>query len=264
MNHWQRQCGNALTEFFILALVMVPALFALPLLGKITDANQSAVQASRYVAFEKTVSGKSNEVLKTEVSNRFFADPKLKLATGKGLESESVNSFWAITNAEGEADTLLSPDSPLTLAEENQRVPNDAVAAIASGIVSAGNVLADVIPGAEWNLEKKGLYVATVKTAMKQPVEISAAQKCGDDDQPLACIARKTAIFVDGWNADSSAQAEDRSRSMVPAGVFRPVGNSLAVIGEFPLLKEMKGLKNAFGKVDSEQVPADRLGPWEE
>lgn len=264
MSYWPRQCGNALTEFFIVTLVMVPALFALPLLGKITDANLSAVQASRYVAFEKTVSGKSDEVLQTEVSNRFFADPNLTLSTGNSLQSESVNSFWGITNAEGEADALLNPDSKLTLAVKNQSVSNDAVAAISSGIVSAGNVLADVIPGAEWNLEKKGLYIATVTTAMKQPAGISVVKNCGDDNQPLACIARKTAIFVDGWNADSAAQAEDRSRAMVPAGVFRPVGNGLAVIGEFPLLEEMKGLKNAFGKVDSEQVPADRLGPWED
>jgi hypothetical protein len=264
VNNIYQQQGNALTELFILSLVLVPALVTLPMLGKITDTNQSAVQASRYVAFEKTISGKNTELLTKEVRMRFFADPKLKIATDAEVQPDAVNSFWRITNADGEADSLLRPGSPLSINSNNQSIPNEVVAELSRDIVSSGKFLAKMIPDSDWSLEENGLFVATINSVIKQPGQLPDTMECGDSEDALSCVTRSTAIFVDEWNAGSSNQAEERSRTFVPAAVFRPVGNVLAKIGEIPLLKEMKGLEDAFGKVDSEQVPADRLGPWED
>lgn len=270
MNVRSRQQGNALTEFFILSLVMVPALLSIPLLGKIGNVNQAAVQASRYAAWEKTIhsgsgdSGKDVETLTKEVKNRFFADTDLAVVSGAGLRGNSKNAFWAITSTGGDADSLISPVSPLTLTVENKSIPNSAVQNVSSGVVTIGNALSKAIPDSEWTLEKRGFYVATVSSEIKNPGIFSAAAGCGDSKETLSCIARHTAILVDDWSSSSSEQAENRSRSLVPATVLRPVANVVAQIGDIPLLWELKALKNAFGTVDSEQVPADRLGPWME
>jgi hypothetical protein len=49
------QSGQSLAEFSVALVVLVPLLLIVPLLGKYIDMNQAALQASRYVAWEKTV-----------------------------------------------------------------------------------------------------------------------------------------------------------------------------------------------------------------
>lgn len=270
MNYCRRQTGNALTEFFVLTLVMVPALTAIPILSKISDANQSVVQASRYVAFEATLGSKSTAQLSDEVSNRFLADPSLVISTETGVEDHAVNRFWQITNSEGDADQLLKPLSHSFIRVHNQSIPDRQLAAVSSGLVNSGDLLTGVISNADWRLEKRGLITATVSSSLNRPAFIvgddsgSGDESCPPTEDTMGCISRSTAIFIDEWYSGSANQAEERSRALVPAAVFRPLGNVLAKMGHLPLMEELRGLEDAFGKVDSSQVPEDRLGSWED
>jgi len=270
MNYCRQQAGSALTEFFVMTLVMVPAFAAIPILAKISDANQSVVQASRYVAFEATLGSKSSAQLSDEVNNRFMADPSLAISTEARVHGHAVNKFWQITNSEGNEDQLLKPLSHSFIRVHNQSIPDRKLAAVASGLVDSGDLLSGVISNADWRLEKRGLITATVSSSLKRPALIagddsgSGDESCPATEDSMGCISRSTAIFVDEWYSGSAHQAEKRSRALVPAAVFRPLGNALAKMGHLPLMEEMRGLDDAFGKVDSSQVPEDRLGPWED
>ena len=72
--------GAALVEFVVLAIIMVPLLFAIPMIGKLIDVEQTAVQASRYAAWETTVGVSAADG--NALRGRFFADPAAPIATG--------------------------------------------------------------------------------------------------------------------------------------------------------------------------------------
>ena len=71
-----------MAEFALLVTIMAPLLFAIPMIGKLIDVRQTAVQASRYTAWETTVGvapGAGNAV-----RGRFFTDPASPIVTGAG------------------------------------------------------------------------------------------------------------------------------------------------------------------------------------
>jgi len=256
------QHGNAMVEFFILTLVMVPLLVSLPLLGKISDANQALVQASRYGAFETTVAKPNTAAISQAIKQRFYAAPEQAITSDARVDAGSINNYWQMTASSGDSDHLLKPSSPLKVSSRHQPITDNTVASLSSAIISAGNVLTSISHDTQWDLEKKGLYTISLEAAMTKPHMIDDNSQCGNYKDTMSCIVRSTTILVDEWTSGSVDTAEDRSRALVPAGVFRPVGKVLAKIGEIPLLEELKGLDDAFGKVDAGQVPGDRLGPW--
>ncbi|HET9643641.1 MAG TPA: hypothetical protein VFP68_09865, partial [Burkholderiaceae bacterium] len=100
-NNRQVQRGQALTEFLVVALVLVPLLIAVPLVGKYIDLMQTAEQASRYVAFEgmnRNTSGswKTDDELAAEVRRRFFSrsDAPIKTGDTAGDFSADRNPLW--------------------------------------------------------------------------------------------------------------------------------------------------------------------------
>ncbi len=74
------QGGQALTEFLVVALVIVPLFLLIPLIAKYQDISNSTQLASRYVAFEATQFNdkvnafKSETVLADEVRRRFYSN----------------------------------------------------------------------------------------------------------------------------------------------------------------------------------------------
>jgi len=90
---WQfrKQRGQALTEFLIWSIALIPLLLLTLLIGKYADMNQTAIQASRYIAWERAatttaMNSKSDAQLADEVRSRIFAN------TGRSIKSsDSVN-----------------------------------------------------------------------------------------------------------------------------------------------------------------------------
>ncbi len=261
------QKGNALVEFAVGAAVLVPMVFFIPAIGKIGDVNQSTEQAGRYAAWERTVSAtdnKSDAVLEKEVRNRFLASPDLLIKSNRDGVSGSVNHYWAKGTDQDQHSLMLfsNGENGVEVSSTNQSIPDGPSSTFSEGIAKAGEMMADVIPDSQWGLDGKGLYTAFIKSEIDISGLFASDANCsGNGTGNTVCVQKHNAIFVDDWSSGSTGIAEKRTRTMVPAGVFRPVGNGIAVIGKaVPVFKELKRMRNAFGEVDSNIPVLDRYG----
>ena len=80
-----RNAGQATVEFLVALLVMIPLFFGMHYFARYSDVKHSAIQASRYVAFERTWDpngvAKSAAQLQEETRARFFTP----ISTNSGL-----------------------------------------------------------------------------------------------------------------------------------------------------------------------------------
>jgi hypothetical protein len=262
-----KQRGNALTEFVVLTIVMVPAALAIPMLGKVADVNQSTVQASRYGAWERTInnqSEKSDAELVTEIQNRFFAETRLQIETTNTL-ADSSNPFWVTeTDPEGKAKGMITLGaSAVSVTSNNSAVPGEAFAhTLSESIASAGNAMAKLVDDAEWGLEDKGFYVMEVTTELASGGMLQNGRDCNGEESEnvFSCVSRRNAIFVDDWHSGSTNMTARRVRSLVPGGVFRPIGNAMSYAGEIPVFQDLSAMKDIFGDVRPDVIPLDRYG----
>jgi hypothetical protein len=259
--------GNALTEFAVLAVVMVPAIASVPMLGKLADVNQSAAQASRYSAWERTVSDngqKSDTELTTEVRNRFFASPDILIESAREELSDSGNNFWGtFPDHSGVTKSLVSySENSITVQTSNKEIPNVLAASLSEGIESIGNAMSGLISDSEWDLDGKGFYVAEVNLSIATNSSLTEGTDCSNEasETVFSCVRSHNAIFVDSWESGSVGQTEERVRSLMPGAVFKPIGNGIAYLGNVAIFKELKKLKNVFGEVNPDVLPLDRYG----
>jgi hypothetical protein len=248
--------GNAITEFAVLALVMVPAMSIMTNMGKMSDTNQSTIAATRYVAWERTVaqpSQKTEATIATEVNNRFFRDSDVVIESHQGLldESEFSNGF-----------SLLANDKEsIVVSMTNGSIPSGTGADILSeGISTIAGVMEGLHSGANWDLETNGFYTAAVGANVAASQLLSGSTDCSGEESndTFTCISRRNVIFVDGWTSDSPSQTEARVKALVPGGALKPVGDFLSNFGALPVFKELKKMKGIFGDVREDVLPLDR------
>jgi hypothetical protein len=265
-----KQKGNASIETILVATVMVPLLGGLPLLGKISDVNNTTAQSSRYLAWEQTIAGpvhKSADQLQAEVNNRFFARPDLLIKTGRGTLSadEYNNPMWSGYgyNEENEPNRLVSLGGGLRTQVINQQ-PDSIAGPLSSGISAIGNTLAN-FTGGEWQIESEGLYTATVSVDIAGNNHLTSGVNCDhqESENVASCAIRSNAIFVDSWDARNSSHAANRARTFVPAGALEDVGDGAATIAQFvPFFSDITKLRSdgngGFGYVNANVVPMDR------
>ena len=262
--------GNAMAEFVVVAAILVPAVLAIPVLSKITDTNLASVQASRYSVWERTIfdSGdKSDAVITVEARNRFFAREDLFIETEDELlvGDDAKRTFWeTIRTDDVQAESLISESgAAVVIVTRNESIPSGTGADIlADGISAAGSAMDGMIPDAEWDLERRGFYIAEVTSEVGTNRLIGAGTDCGgvDSDTVAVCMQHRAALFTDSWDSGSPNQTEERVRALVPAGVFNQVGDVLSYVGAVPLFAELKHLKGIFGHVEADILPADRHG----
>lgn len=92
------QHGQAMTEFLVACLVLIPLFLAMPLLGKYLDMAHAGVQGSRYLAWERTVwapSDKSDLELIQEMRHRVYTavGEPLRPTDGAGPPA-AYNPLW--------------------------------------------------------------------------------------------------------------------------------------------------------------------------
>lgn len=264
--------GSAMTEFAVLCLVMVPMFSIMPLLGKVSDMNQTTIQASRYAAWERTVHDeqeKSDDRLAVEVSNLFFSKPGEMVRTNEDLltGNDHQNNFWSGYGViDSKQNRLLVADgSGLKSYVEttNESLPGVVSGTLTGGINTVISAMADLNSGANWDLEENGLYVAKVGTNVNSNVFLSGTKDCSnsENDKVFSCIRRRNAILVDSWASSDSEQVKTRVKSLVPTGAFAPIANLTTVMSIAPFMKEFGKLdKDAFGYVDPDVLPPDRYG----
>ena len=262
--------GAALVEFVVLAIIMVPLLFAIPMIGKLIDVEQTAVQASRYAAWETTVGVSAADG--NALQGRFFADPAASIATGVG--GTGNNPLWGeglVSRGGHEKNTRI-----VVMSDGVAAIPHvparDGRASIAAGVgeavKEAGNALEKVSSlGApvDWSLSADGLTVGGVRVGVGRNGLLRNSPSPCAVAGAYACLEELSVIMSDGWSAGDDDQAVERIRSLVPANALREVGDLFSLAGKIPVFKELEGLESAFGHVDVSELPAseDNIRPLE-
>lgn len=274
-NAMHHQKGTALTEFVIVASVLIPIMFGIPMIGKIIDLKQTTVQASRYSAWETTVSPQNAP--QNNLDERFFSSSSAPI----GSADIGPNTLWgpeAPTLAEGDvggteplsgyqADTAIvvsagatsASPSAYTSGENNgvQYAPgtDEGVAYKVGQAVEAVGVLDGPTDG-DWTMLTDGLVRGEASVQLQSNGWLESQT-----------ITHGTVIMTDNWSVRDAVAARDRVRPLVPAAVLDTVGEVIGAIGLVPGVTELKHFgrdsgRGVFGYIDVEPLPpSEDLGP---
>jgi len=265
----RRSRGAALTEMVLLLMVMIPLLFAIPMIGKLTDLRQTAVSAGRYATWQATVSPEGVSA-PAQVASRFFAEADRALTSDE--PSFSSHALWGAMDGDDERDVPVDGDDPgvhvaggwprhsavrideATVAVTPWRTADDDLGmaeTVGDAVVSAGKALG----GSRWDLADTALTRSTIGVDVRmngwwEKQGVACANGMG------GCLHEAGVILVDGWEVGSDAQAENRVKALVPATHLESVGEVLSGLGALPILEELRGVEHMFGHVDMEPLPA--------
>ncbi|ASJ71942.1 hypothetical protein [Granulosicoccus antarcticus] len=251
-----RQVGSALTETIILSIAMVPLFFAIPMIGKLADIRQTGEQAARYGSWEATVNTRGSGAATIErTEERFFKSQNSAIASiAQDLPEHSLwgNDRAQSTGYRGDTDVRIDLDASAARAWQYDFTGQPAGAIIGEQAGRVGKLL-DGIGSNDWSIESNALVRSGVE------IEVKANNWLREDacsaSQNAGCLSVSSVIMADSWGAGSESQAKNRVKSLVPASALEPVGDMMAIVGEFPIFKEMKGLKGALGHVDMGVLP---------
>ncbi|HEX9625532.1 MAG TPA: hypothetical protein VGA00_01180 [Acidiferrobacterales bacterium] len=236
-------------------LAMLPLFMLLPVLGKLSDMNESAIIASRYMAWERTLASpavKSDAEIRDEMRKRMFADSRLFIATGDAPDQADAAqhvSLWSQIHPE--RPRLLENFSDVNMGIREDRVPGNA----SDLLYAAKDLLTAFDSDDRFNVNTAGLYRADVDVK-------TGFQPQGSDS--LLRIRRHMVILADGWAASAPSggpdSAAERVRGMVPTDRMNDmeIERVTSLLGSFPLTQEIRGFE--AGAITPEIVPPDRLG----
>jgi hypothetical protein len=228
------QRGQALTEFIVIALALIPLFLLLPLIAKYQDIAHATEMASRYVAFDAIVnndgmgSAKSADVLAAEVRRRFYSNEDAPIKTGDtaGDFKAHQNHFWRTPQGD-----------PLVRNFGDVRVTFGAGGATpAAGFKAAsdGRPFSQPLPinvQEELGLQARGVYTANVSVTLADllPLAGSYASTYEQFKDIGLTMTRNTSIVVDTWTARDPTQVESRidSLALFPGSAVRPLKPAL-------------------------------------
>jgi hypothetical protein len=249
--------GQALTEFLVVALVLVPLYLLMPLIAKYQDIAYQTLMASRYVAFDAAVNNESQNTWKNpaqlagEVRRRFFSTPDAPIKTNDtaGNFRAHRNAFW---NGPKNEPLIADFDADVAVGFGQNRSPAQAGSLMAASdgdpFDRAGNTEVETHIADQFGMKPTGLFTGNVAVKLANlPADVAAYQPFDKID---LSITRHTSITVDGWAAADPQQVVNRidSKLLVPGTLLRPVR---------PLAAALVGIAEAG------QVPGPRLGELE-
>ena len=248
----RRARGAAMTETIVLMFVMLPLMFAIPMIGKLVDLRQTAVQAARYAAWESTV----HEDLDApaQLSERFFGDGSAPITTAPG--GGGTSTLWGDAGPpDGSPDGLPARtavrvrDGHVTTLTYDEATHQARLARGLGGAIGAvGGALGQLGDG-EWDIGETSIEGAGVRVGVERGGWLADVLGEGTSE-----FEERAVILSDNWAA-ADERAEQRVKALVPATVLEPIGDLLAHAGKVPFLKELEGLDGAFGHVDMDQLP---------
>ncbi len=263
------QNGQATTEVLAALLVFVPLLALVPLLGKVADVNHTAIEASRYSAWERTVAGsdtKSDADVQMEVQRRFFNNPDVFIVTGEvaSTEGNQQNPIWNTTSM---GRVVKSVDEHIRLSLQNDETPGAMAGTMATIMTELGGLISALDDDAEFDLTTDGLMTARVGVNIDPDVSASDQKGCdyASSAASYACIMRHNVILAGTWDASEPEDVERRVKAFVPAEVLSFVQDIRDILTNVPLLgdaidkmtQEWEGFEP--GHVEPDEIPADRL-----
>lgn len=254
----RRQDGQALTEFLVAAVALIPLLLLIPVIAKYQDMAHATQMASRYVAFEAMTRNdavstwKSEGELAAEVRRRFFSNSNAPIKTGDtaGNFLAHQNLFWRGPNGAALINNF-DTDVAVSFGAGNN--------ATHAGAFSAGSDGTPFVLRSEYDLQARGVYTVNVSVAVANlPTGLRHYQPF---DQINLRIARSTSVVVDPWTSNSPTQTEARianSPAVFPAGTLQGVAAGVnAAVAAIDLGRSGPQL----GRLDfwRDVVPEDRL-----
>jgi len=129
----------------------------------------------------------------------------------------------------------------------------DSIALSAGDMAAKSGAVLQHVSGNEWGLSSNGVVSAVVKV----PVDSDQLQEYGvvcTEYGNEICLLGTGAILNDSWSAADKEQMARRVRSLVPASLLEPVGNAVSRVGQLPIFDELKGLRGAFGYVNTDDL----------
>lgn len=257
----RRQTGQALTEFLVIALALVPLFLLLPMVGKYQDLAHATQMASRYVAFDATSFGNTSGFnpwkpptqLADEVRRRFYSNADAPIKTGDvaGDFDANRNVFWR----DPWGHPLIRNFSDVGVSFGNGQATQT------GGYNSSGSdgtaLFANVgIIG----LASPGVYTANVSVALANlPAGIKSTEPF---DRLDLTIRRHTSLLFDPWHSPDTKRTDERVGRLAPVGAA--VATVEPVLNAAILAVDMGHVKSpGFSKLDQwrDVVPVDRLVP---
>jgi TadE-like protein len=186
--------GQATTEFVISCLVLIPLFMGVVYVARYADVKHSAIQASRYAAFERAFdpysTKKSDAQLADETRARFFTpisynQGKIKFRDSVGtINKDTVyNPVWVDLRGK----RLLREFNDVGISMGTARVNDGALGSIFNGVGRAA-----------FGLQPGGMHIAQVEVPLLNITHFDALKNINIK------LAAQTAIGGTAWNASSS------------------------------------------------------------
>lgn len=240
-----RQHGQALVEFIVMALVLVPLFLLIPMIAKYQDMAHATLMASRYVAFAATTRNdgmgdatfEPADQLAGEVRRRFMSNSDAPIKTGDvpGDFLGHQNLFWR----DQHGNALIAhfdSDVSVSFGAAKGADHSDGFSAASDG--RAFNTLPLNVREA-LELKANGVYSpnVTIKVANLDSAEDGITKAYDEFRDINLSITRHTSLVVDSWVAAAPEQVEQR----IDHATLFP-GRSLSS------LKSLVGLQVAMGE----------------
>jgi len=205
--HAQLQRGQAMTEFVVAMLVVVPLVLGVVYIGKYEDVKYSAIQASRYAALERVFdpssAHKNATVLAQETRARFFTDPMQGNQTNQGAVAfketppantkGTINANWLGTGGE----PLIDQYSGIKVDVTKVADPNGT-----NSVIDQGANL-------EFNLTDPGIQEAHVQVPLAKVAHFAALSNLN------LTIDVKTAVLADAYNTGGTKPEADSVKGLI-------------------------------------------------
>lgn len=255
-----RQSGQALTEFVVIAVALVPLFLLVPMIAKYQDISHFTQMASRYAAFDAmtrndtTGTWKPEAQLAEEVSRRFFSNSQAPIKTGDvaGDFNANRNLFWT-DPAGNHLIGQLNSDVIVTY--------GTGLGASHSDGFQPASDRAPFVLAAPLQLESRGIYRANVTVNVATlPAGLGFYEPL---DSMALSMTRSTSLLLDPWTARNPEQVEQKilsSAVIFPAGKLAALSPLVdAAVSLIDLPGGLSGPK--LGQLDfwRDVVPQDRL-----
>lgn len=238
---FQNQSGQALTEFLVVAIALVPLFLLLPVIAKYQDIAHSTQMASRYAAFDGMVRNASQNNLKPlaqlqdEVRRRFFSNSEAHIKTHDvaGDFKANQNLFWRTPG-----------DQPL-------------IEKFTDVVISRTSQSASDTKPFSRTLGGSGISTVNVKVKL---ANLPAGLKFYEPfDKINLEINRGTSVLVEGWTGKTPEEVEQKVSGIAPS--FTALSNLSPAIDPIVMLVEPGVTPPKLGRLDfwRDDVPADRL-----
>jgi hypothetical protein len=235
-----KQSGQALVEFLVVAVALLPLFLLIPVIAKYQSIAQATQLASRYAAFDGLVrndtqnTSKPLDQLQDEVRRRIFSNSDAPIKTGDvaGDFKANQNLFWRTPHDK----PLIANFTDVTVTRSQQSAHD----------------------GQPFDMDFGAKGIGSAQVSVKLANLPGGLKFFEPFDKINLVMNRSTSVLADGWAGKDPVDVENK---------FAPYAPGLAVLkGESqivtPIMKLAEpGVSPKLGQLDfwRDAVPADRL-----